>query len=103
MTADDSDPMIESQQNQIKLDIRAESFAIDNHNKGRKKSKRHTEANVDDNLTQNIDHQFIEVTPEEILSQNCSQSSSPSVPRVTTRSQSKLKRKSRRGRKRKNN
>ena len=107
MTADDSDHVIKIQnslENQIKLDIRAESFAIDNHNKDHKKSKRRTEASID-NSTQNIDHQFIEVTPEEILSQSFSQSLSVPGPNVTTRSQSKSKcgRRSRRGSKRKNN
>ena len=109
MTVDDFDPVIErhdSLENQIKIDICAESSAIDNHNKGRKKSKRRTKAkkaNID-NSTQNIEHQFIEVTPEEILSQDV-------VPNVTTRSQSKSKRNSgsgsrrgsKRGSKRKNN
>lgn len=102
LTVDDSDSVIESH-NQIKLDICAESFAIDNHNKGRKKPKRRTKANID-NSTQIIEHQFIEVTPEEILSQNDSQSTLG--PNVTTRSRSKLKRNSgsgsRRGSKRKN-
>ena len=117
MTVDDSDPVIDSYnslENQIKLDICAESFAIDNHNKGRKKSKCRTKANID-NSTQNIEHQFIEVTPEEILSQNGSRLSSTLGPNVTTRSRSKSKHNSgsesrrgsrrglRRGSKRKNN
>ena len=64
LTTDDSEFMVESHDNllesQIKLDIQAESFAIDDHNKNRKKSKRRTKAN--NNSTSNVDHQFIEVT-----------------------------------------
>ena len=91
LTADDSELMAESHlENLIRLDIQAESYAINNHSKGRKKSKRHTRT-VDDS-TQSVDHQFIEVTPEEILSQNRNQALGPNV---TTRSRSKLKRSSR--------
>jgi hypothetical protein len=98
LTADDSDLVAESHlENLIRLDIQAESYAIDNHSKGRKKSKRRTRAV--DNATQSVDHQFIEVTPEEILSQNRNQVLGPNV---TTRSQSKSKRNSRSSPKRTN-
>src|SRR5581483_11492317 len=84
-------------ENRIRLDIQAESYAIDNRKRGRKKSQRRTEEIID-NETQNVDHQFIEVTPEEILSQNRSQLSAG--PNVTTRSRSALRNNSKRGSKR---